>query len=82
MSDGKTPCTPEDYQAVATNLMKELGEPAHTDGRQARYWYKDGLGVIILPKYNGAPYQYVELDKSGTREYFEQFVKKDKKKLT
>ena len=76
LSDGREECVLADYRLVEGNLIKEYGEPIVTDEHGARYWYKEGMGVIILPCWRGTKFCYVELDKRGTMEWLEKQVKR------
>lgn len=72
MSDGQTYTTRAQYDTCVKNLTKHLGEPEFTD-KYARYWFCDEFGTIILPKFQRGCFNYVELDKTGTRHYFNMF---------
>lgn len=74
LSDGVEECVIADYHLVEGNLVKEYGEPIVTDTCGARYWYKEGIGVIILPLWKGTRFCYVDVDKGGTMEWLEKQV--------
>jgi hypothetical protein len=67
--------TPKDlYDQAVTNLTTELGEPQHVDSKGCKYWLVEGVGIVFVPSYHGMGYQYVECDKYGSEDYFNNFV--------